>query len=26
MSDNVTERNVRNVYKQVLARQGVLST
>jgi cyclase len=25
MSDNVTERNVRNVYKQVLARQGVLS-
>jgi cyclase len=26
MSDNVTERNVRNVYKRVLARQGVLST
>ncbi|HLZ26736.1 MAG TPA: MBL fold metallo-hydrolase [Chloroflexota bacterium] len=25
MSDNVTERNIRNVYKQVLARQGVLS-
>ena len=25
MSDNVTERNVRNVYKQVLARQGALS-
>lgn len=23
MSDNVTERNVRNVYKQVVARQGV---
>jgi cyclase len=25
MSDNVTERNIRNIYKQVFARQGVLS-